>query len=135
MSNPPLILHVAINKPVRHCFDYLLPLGDLGTNIKPGIRIEVPFGQKQTIGVLLKADHHSGFPLEKLKSATRILDAEPLLPQTLLTLCTWAARYYHHPIGEVLLGTLPAHLRKEQGQNRKPHLSYSASIHGKALDL
>jgi len=118
-----LILHVAIDKPMRHCFDYLLPKNCIDFIPKPGMRIQVPFGKKQVIGILLKVDHRSCIAPEKLKPATAILDAEALLPLTLISLYEWASQYYQHPIGEVILGTLPLNLRQEKaGLKRRQKL-------------
>ncbi|HVV69566.1 MAG TPA: primosomal protein N' [Gammaproteobacteria bacterium] len=134
MPNSPHILHIAINKPVRHCFDYLLPDDIDAANLQPGMRVQVPFGKQQALGILLKVDRKPCLPLEKLKPATWILDTEALLPPTLLALCEWAARYYHHPIGEVVLGTLPVRLRSERSQVRKTNLIYRISSDSPALD-
>ncbi len=135
MSDSPVILHIAINKPVRHCFDYLLPAGVDAQLLKPGMRLQVPFGKKQTTGILLQIDHRPCFAVEKLKPATQLLDSEPQLSPSLLALYTWAANYYHYPIGEIVLGTLPAQLRREQARANKKCLAYSPSISGKNLDL
>ena len=40
------------------------------------------------------------------------MDSGPLLPSKLLTLFSWAANYYQHPIGDALFGMLPVLLRK-----------------------
>ena len=47
----------------------------------------------------------------KLRRALALPDAAPLLPPDLLALCTFAAQYYHAPLGEVVVNTLPAELR------------------------
>ena len=50
------ILRVAIPSPLRRCFDYRCPedfATDLaGGQLVPGIRVRVPFGRKQVIGIL-----------------------------------------------------------------------------------
>ncbi len=125
-STPVLILHVAVAKPVRHCFDYLLPLGSELSVIKPGVRILVPFGKKQQVGILIKADYSPCIAVTKLKPATAFIDTEPLIPEHLLTLYQWASRYYQHPIGEVILGTLPTLLRREKAYLSENPLIYQA---------
>lgn len=134
MPTLPAILHIAINKPVRHCFDYLVPEGVDPAALQPGMRVQVPFGRQHTLGVLLKVDHESCFPLEKLKNATAILDSEPLLSPALLAFYQWAAKYYHHPIGEVILGLLPKSLRQKTARLNKALLLYQASASGYKLD-
>lgn len=114
MSEAPHILHIAINKPLRHCFDYLAPEEADPHTLRPGSRILVPFGKKQLIGIILKINPHPCIPGYKLKSARAILDPEPLLEPNLFALYEWASCYYHHPIGEVILGTWPKHLHRPE---------------------
>ena len=76
------------------------------------MRVLVPFGRRQLVGILLASKQHSDVASGKLKSALQILDTEPVLASDLLQLLDWAAGYYHHPIGETLATALPALLRK-----------------------
>src|SRR6185295_3216511 len=46
------------------------------------------------------------------KRALRLLDAEPVLDPELFALLEWAAAYYQHPVGQVLLSALPVPLRR-----------------------
>jgi len=46
-----------------------------------------------------------------LKAVERLLDETPLASSELLATLRWAARYYQHPVGEVVLAALPAALR------------------------
>ena len=54
---------------------------------------------------------HPTAALDRLKPATRALDAAPLLDAELMSTLRRAARYYQHPLGEVLHAALPAALR------------------------
>jgi primosomal protein N' (replication factor Y) len=76
------------------------------------VRVLVPFGRRQLVGILLASKQHSDVASGKLKSALQILDTEPVLASDLLQLLDWAAGYYHHPIGETLATALPVLLRK-----------------------
>mgnify|MGYP001818348328 FL=1 len=76
------------------------------------MRVLVPFGHRQLVGILLASKQHSDVDTGKLKSALQILDTEPVLASDLLQLLDWAAGYYHHPIGETLATALPVLLRK-----------------------
>jgi len=49
-------------------------------------------------------------PAEKLKAAAPV-DQLPVLPAEWLDLCTFCARYYHHPLGQVMAFALPPLLR------------------------
>ena len=53
----------------------------------------------------------SSVPPEKLKAIIEILDRAPILDASVRALVTWAADYYHHPIGEVVAAALPKALR------------------------
>jgi len=99
-----MILHIAVNKPLYHLFDYLLPPEiDIAT-LRPGMRVLVPFGTRQMIGVFLEVASSSAIDVDKLKPINSILDQEPILSEQLLQLYFWVSEYYHHPIGEVILG-------------------------------
>jgi primosomal protein N' (replication factor Y) len=110
MSAAHRIALVAIPSPLPRHFDYLLPAGEPAP--LPGTRVRVPFGRRETVGVVLGVAAESSLPREKLKSIRRLLDAEPLLPPTLMELLAWASAYYHHPIGEVMATSLPVLLRR-----------------------
>jgi primosomal protein N' (replication factor Y) (superfamily II helicase) len=110
MSAAHRIAQVAVPSPLTRHFDYLLPAGEAAP--LPGTRVRVPFGRQETVGVVLGVVAESSLPREKLKSIRRLLDAEPLLPPTLMELLAWASAYYHHPIGEVMATSLPVLLRR-----------------------
>jgi primosomal protein N' (replication factor Y) (superfamily II helicase) len=108
-----LILRVAVPSPLRRVFDYLLPAECGFANIKPGMRVLVPFGRQEIIGVVLEVATESKLELAKLKPVLAVLDDEPLLPKTILNLITWVSNYYHHPIGDVVSNALPSFLREK----------------------
>ena len=121
MNKPPIILHIALASPLRHSFDYLLPIEEdiqpLAI-LPPGIRIRVPFRRQQVIGILLGTSQHSTINPQRLRPALEIIDREAILPAPVINLCLKASHYYHYPIGEVILNTLPTSLR--QGKLIKP---------------
>ena len=107
-----LIFRVAIPVPVYRLFDYLAPDNDEPDSIKPGVRVEVPFGNGKKIGYLLEIAGYSDVDAGKLKPVIRVLDEQPLLSSKDLRLLQWAARYYHHPVGVVISAAFPAALRQ-----------------------
>ncbi len=113
-----MILQVALDTPLRRVFDYRPPVNlsgqDLGEVLRLGIRVRVPFGRRELIGVLVGIAVQSAVPLPKLKPALDILDTQPILDPHSFDLLRWAAEYYHHPIGEVFAAALPAGLRAGQ---------------------
>lgn len=112
------ILQVAVPAPMHRTFDYLPPVGIDPRTLKPGQRVEVPFGRHRKVGILLRVAATSDLPSEKLRAAGSILDESPLLSATDLKLLNWASRYYHHPIGEVMASALTVLLRK--GESAAP---------------
>jgi primosomal protein N' (replication factor Y) len=105
-------VQVAVPAPLYSCFDYLLPNNADENTLHPGCRVQVPFGRRSQIGVILGHSDTSNVPSNKLKAVLSTFDAEPVLPGELLKLLKWAASYYQYPIGEVVHSAMPALLRK-----------------------
>jgi primosomal protein N' (replication factor Y) len=114
-----LILQIALDTPLRRIFDYLPPVRPLPESLRPGVRVRVPFGRRQIIGVLVATAAESTLDAAKLKRALEVLDETPVFDEVTFDLLRWAAEYYHHPIGEVLAAALPASLR--EGEPAAPH--------------
>jgi primosomal protein N' (replication factor Y) len=113
-----LILQVALDAPLRRVFDYrppAAPEGQENAAPRPGVRVDVPFGRRRLIGILVAVIEDSAVPQDKLRQAVAILDQEPVFDAVTFHLLQWAAGYYHHPIGEVFAAALPASLRAGQG--------------------
>ena len=109
---PDLILRIALPSPLRRLFDYRAPAGIARNDLQPGMRLRVPFGRREIIGVLIELREHSDVPPEKLKPALQLLDAQSPLPAAMLKLCLWAAQYYQHSLGDTLSWALPVLLRQ-----------------------
>src|SRR5579863_2126796 len=105
----PLVVRVALDTPLRRLFDYLPPAD--GLPVRAGVRVRVPFGRQRRIGVVIATSGHTEVPPERLKPVLEVLDAAPILDTAALALLSWAAEYYHHPLGEVAAGALPKALR------------------------
>jgi len=105
-----LIIRVAVPSPLRRLFDYLppRPAGD----IQPGMRVRIPFGRRDIIGVVMELADGSELDSSRLKPVKAVLDTDPLFSAGLLNVLCWAIRYYHHPAGEVLSTALPVRLRQ-----------------------
>jgi primosomal protein N' (replication factor Y) len=110
----PLILHVALDTPLRRAFDYLPPPELPASTLRPGIRIWVPFGRRRLLGILVGVSDDSAIPRHKLKAAAHIVDHVPVFDAVTFDVLLWAAEYYHHPIGEVFAAALPVSLREGQ---------------------
>ncbi|MGB5472940.1 MAG: primosomal protein N', partial [Gammaproteobacteria bacterium] len=112
MTRP--ILRIAVPTPLHRSFDYLLPANVSPDSLQPGQRVRVPFGRRTVIGVLLDVVTHSDIEHAKLKRAQAVLDAEPVIGTDILTMVTWASRYYQYPVGEAFATALPVLLRQGQ---------------------
>ena len=106
---PARLVQVAVPSPLYGVFDYRWRADEAP---RPGTRVRVPFGRRQVQGVLVAPIERSDVPPARLRAVAGVLDAEPILPPEMLSLLSWASRYYHHPIGEVLAGALPVALRR-----------------------
>jgi primosomal protein N' (replication factor Y) len=76
------------------------------------MRIRIPFGRQNLIGILIEETASSDVPANKLKPVTALLDNQNLLGTDIFKLLLWAARYYVHPPGDVFQTALPVYLRK-----------------------
>lgn len=106
-----VIVQVALPRPWYRLFDYI-PGEHACETFQPGVRVKVPLGHAQVIGLCMGCVHTSSVPADQLKPVIEVLDTQPLLDEPLLALARWAAEYYQHPLGEVLSQFLPAMLRK-----------------------
>lgn len=93
--------------------------------VQVGCRVRVPFGKRELIGIVWQLDPTDAHPTT-LKSVIAVLDQVPLFGAEITQLLSFAADYYHYPLGEVLVSALPALLREG-----KPLLDG----HGRVLQL
>jgi primosomal protein N' (replication factor Y) len=76
------------------------------------MRLLVRFGRRRLVGIAIAAGSQSRLDIQRLHTVDQVLDEAPVFDGQLLALLTWSARYYHHPLGEVLAAALPAALRQ-----------------------
>jgi primosomal protein N' (replication factor Y) len=129
---PPFCYRIAVPSPLRRLFDYLPPAG-AGAALEPGTRVRVPFGKRELTGLVVATADTSPVPATQLRPITAVLDAEPLLPEALLTLVLWAADYYQYPIGEALAAILPGPLRHGEPLPETGTWHWQLSTHGLGL--
>jgi primosomal protein N' (replication factor Y) len=132
-ENQNLILSLALPTPLRRRFDYLAP-ADLPLNeVEAGQLFRVPFGNQVMIAVLLELKNQSDIPIEKLRPVIEWLGPEKALDEEQLSLCLWAADYYHCPPGEAISTALPSLLRQGQWQKSQIEPRYRLTTEGKGL--
>ena len=103
---PPFWLQVALDVPLDGVFDYRSD-----TPVTPGLRVIVPFGRRQLMGVVVGCPDQPALPPESIKSIERVIDDLPPLTPAWLDMARFAAEYYQRPLGEVMLPVMPARLR------------------------
>lgn len=124
-------VRVAVPAPLHGGFDYLPP--NRGPAPQPGVRVRVPFGRRRLVGVVTESGIEPEVGSARLRRIEAVLDREPLLPPALRELCAWAARYYHHPLGEVYATALPGPLRRGRAAERTPLRVWRLTETGLAL--
>ena len=107
-----VILRLALPSPLRRLFDYRAPASMARVELTPGMRIRVPFGRREMIGILVEVCDHSDVPADKLKPAIALLDPVSPLPPAFFKLCLWTAQYYQHSLGDTFSWALPVFLRQ-----------------------
>ena len=110
------VLRVALDLPLHRLFEYVS--AEAMTN-DVGLRVRVPFGRGEKIGLIAEVAETSEWPLEQLKTAGEILRDLPPLPADFFALCEFAATYYQAAPGEVLLQALPAGLKRLVAPERR----------------
>ena len=110
------IARVALDLPLHRLFDYLVEDGE---PLEPGLRLRVPFGRGEKIGILVALPDSSELPPEQLKPALEVLRDTPPLPPEFFRLCEFASNYYQAPLGEVMLQALPPGLKKPRAARRR----------------
>jgi primosomal protein N' (replication factor Y) len=89
-------VEVAVPRPVRGTFTYLLPEG-LDGGALPGCRVAVEFGGSRVVGVVWSDG--TAIPDQPLKPVLERIDPRPLPPAWVLHLTRWMADYYRAPQG------------------------------------
>ncbi|MDP3858556.1 MAG: primosomal protein N' [Stagnimonas sp.] len=130
------LVAVALPVPLRRQFDYLVPPG-WAERLQAGVRVELPFGRRRCIGLVLAPPRLSPDDGHDYKAVARVLDEAPLAPADWLKLLQWAADYYQHPIGEVVAAALPAALREGRPAQARQARCLSLTVAGRQalLDL
>ncbi len=106
------IARVALDVPLHRFFDYFVPEGEEMSVAEIGLRVRVPFGRQSKIGIVVELPESSDFPEAQLKTIEAVLRDLPALPADWFRLSEFCAAYYQAPLGEVMLSTLPAGLRR-----------------------
>jgi len=124
------IAQIALDIPVSRLFDYLAP-GLTRQDI--GLRVRVPFGRKEMVGVVMDLIPDSNHDKHKLKPILEIYRDAPALPTELLRLLNFCSDYYHYPLGPTVMAALPTTLRRSQPIHIKLAHAWQLTSAGLAL--
>ena len=100
-------VEVALPVPLRQSFTYKLD-GALKETIASGSRVAVPFNRRKLSGFVVGFAEAPPPNVSRVLKVAGLLDAEPVFDAELLGFLEQAARYYFHPLGEVLRAAAPA---------------------------
>jgi primosomal protein N' (replication factor Y) len=99
---------LAVPAPLGQAFSYLVP-PELRGRVQRGARVLCELGRRKVLGVVLDvAERVPDIPVERMKPIVAVVDAEPVLPEELLSFLQELARYYVAPIGGAIELSLPA---------------------------
>ncbi len=105
LSRTGICVDVAVPLPVEGLFSYLAPVQEEGKKIQAGVRVRIPFRNREMIGYLVgQRPAREG---ENLKSVIQILDEAPVLSPVMLELTRWISSYYGSSWGEAIENALP----------------------------
>ena len=97
--------------PVRQTFSYRWP-PQAAVTARPGLRIGVPFGSSQRVGIVVGIKRRPPSTPRELKYVIAVLDGDVVFDAAMLALARWSADYYQHALGDVLANMLPTRLRR-----------------------
>ena len=108
------VLSVVLDAPLDTAFDYLWVASEEAEQVpEPGQLVLVPFGRRQTVGLVIAVKDSSELEPGRLRELLHVRRQMPPLSAEWTALCRFAAEYYQRPLGEVALPSLPKGLRTE----------------------
>lgn len=107
-----IIVKVGLSLPVYTEFYYQIESTNVNLDSIKSRRVNVPFGTKQKIGVVLDLVDESKIQLKKIKPISDVLDNEALFSDHLYSFLHWVSSYYIQPLGEVVFLAVPLYLKK-----------------------
>ncbi len=107
-------VETVVNVPIDGSFTYSCD----DDSVQVGLRAEVTFGRRKMVacivGVSDSVPDTLGYPIEKIKKISRLIDSEPLFTQEQAALAQWISRYYLCSWGEALSAMLPSGRRESE---------------------
>lgn len=129
----PKVLRVAVPCPLRQSFDYLAK--EESTPWETGLRVKVPFGHQQLIGIVVEIFDRVEAETSKLKHIIERIDPVSVFTEELFLLSLWVSQYYHYPLGECFQTILPKQLRLGEADLIATEQYWRLSESGLKVDL
>lgn len=114
-DTPPLFASILVDAAVDRVLDYAIP-PHLQGHVRRGSRVCVPLRHQTCNGFVIAVQATSSYPAVK---AIQAVLSEQSLPENLLDLAEWMARYYATPLRVALRCLLPASVRKDVGHREQ----------------
>lgn len=100
-------VEVALPIPLRRVFTYGVS-DSLRGSLRRGSRVAVSFNRRKLAGVVVSGREDLPEGVKRAVEVAGLLESEPVFTPELLRFLEQAAKYYMHPIGEVLRAAAPA---------------------------
>ena len=100
------VVRVALPVPTDEIFDYAVP-ERFAAEARIGCRVQVPFGGRTLIGVITERGASSRFE-GTLRPLRKIIDADPVLSETMIAILREEAAEVLCPVGLALAAAIPA---------------------------
>ncbi len=108
------VAQVATLAPLDRLYSYAIP-GDLVDTLRPGQRVEIPFGSKDRAAVGFCVAISDEPWTSSLKPIRAVVDPIALISPHLLELGRWMSRYYCCPLGRTLSAMVPEAVVRRSG--------------------
>ena len=112
-----MILQIALDTPLRRVFDYRPPaelVAEARRQPALGVRVRVPFGRRQLIGILVGIASRSAVPPRSSSRHSTSWTSNPSSTRSPSICCAGRPSTTTTPSGEVFAAALPASLRAGQ---------------------
>ena len=125
-------VRVALDVPLPTLFDYR---ATAVTRDDIGRRVLVPFGRKIAVGVIVELTDTTALATHRIRRVLSIQRDVPPLTEDVLQLLKFGSDYYHHPLGAVILNSLPARLRRRHATEFVVSARYVLTAAGRNVDV
>ena len=112
--------------PIFGTFTYAIHV-DQAKFLKPGMRVLVPLGKKNTYTALVVKIHDRKPADHEVKEILEILDSDAVVLESQLSLWQWISEYYICPPGDVFKAAMPARLNLNRKTRTKKAAHYEAT--------